>query len=177
MINADLILIICLALGLIGGLIRGWWRCLVGMLVLFGACLILYFGVFDYAAKWVEYDSLEFLSQQFGFDLTYEIQDLGVTVRLTNIKDTFLLLQNTGLDPVLLNATSEGFAKSSVALVGFLVLLVAGFVLSTILYWIILKWIMPKRLRKGFVARLFGGIFGMIEMGTICVIFSNSVET
>ena len=30
---------------------------------------------------------------------------------------------------------------------------------------------MPKRLRKGFVARLFGGIFGMIEMGTICVIF------
>ena len=141
------------------------------MLVLFGACLILYFGVFDYAAKWVEYDSLEFLSQQFGFDLTYEIQDLGVTVRLTNIKDTFLLLQNTGLDPVLLNATSEGFAKSSVALVGFLVLLVAGFILSTILYWIILKWIMPKRLRKGFVARLFGGIFGMIEMGTICVIF------
>ena len=141
------------------------------MLVLFGACLILYFGVFDYAAKWVEYDSLEFLSQQFGFDLTYEIQDLGVTVRLTNIKDTFLLLQNTGLDPVLLNATSEGFAKSSVALVGFLVLLVAGFVLSTILYWIILKWIMPKRLRKGFVARLFGGIFGMIEMGTICVVF------
>lgn len=171
MINADLILIICLALGLIGGLIRGWWRCLVGMLVLFGACLILYFGVFDYAAKWVEYDSLEFLSQQFGFNLTYEIQDLGVTVRLTNIKDTFLLLQNTGLDPVLLNATSEGFAKTSVALVGFLVLLVAGFVLSTILYWIILKWIMPKRLRKGFVARLFGGIFGMIEMGTICVIF------
>lgn len=171
MISADLILIICLALGFIGGSIRGWWRCLIGILILFGGAALFYIGFFDYAANWVQYDSLEFLAKQFNFNLTYEIPDMGLTIRFTNIKDAFLLLQNTGLDPVLLNATSEGFSKSVIALVAFLVIVLAAFLVSTILYWVLLKWIMPRRLRKGFLSRLFGAIFGTIEMGAICVIF------
>ena len=85
MISVDLIFIICLALGFIGGAIRGWWRCLIGMLVLLAACLVLYIGFFDYAANWVQYDSLEFLAKQFNFSLTYEIQQIGLTIRLTNV--------------------------------------------------------------------------------------------
>ena len=175
MISADLILIICLVIGLVGGLIRGWWRCLVGIIVLAAACLILYFGVFDYAAKWIEYDSLEFISQQFGFNLTFEVQEIGVSLRLTNLQDSFLLLQNFGLDPVYLNATSEGISKSMVALIGFLALVILCLIVSSLLYWILLRWIMPKRIRKGAIARILGAILGMIEMGTIAWSFSNSV--
>ena len=133
MTSADLILIICLVIGLVGGLIRGWWRCLIGIVVLAAACLILYFGVFDYAAKWIEYDSLEFISQQFGFNLTFEVQEIGVSLRLTNLKDSFLLLQNFGLDPVYLNATSEGISKSMVALIGFLALVILCLIVSSLL--------------------------------------------
>ena len=171
MISADLILIICLVIGLVGGLIRGWWRCLIGVVVLAAACLILYFGVFDYAAKWIEYDSLEFISQQFGFNLTFEVQEIGVSFRLTNLQDSFLLLQNFGLDPVYLNATSEGISKSMVALIGFLALVILCLIVSSLLYWILLRWIMPKRIRRGAISRILGAIIGMIEMGTICVVF------
>ena len=152
MTSADLILIICLVIGLVGGLIRGWWRCLIGIVVLAAACLILYFGVFDYAAKWIEYDSLEFISQQFGFNLTFEVQEIGVSLRLTNLQDSFLLLQNFGLDPVYLNATSEGISKSMVALIGFLALVILCLIVSSLLYWILLRWIMPKRIRKGAIS-------------------------
>ena len=171
MVNADLTLIIFLVIGAVAGLFRGWWRCFVGILILGIVSFGLYFGAFDYAWQWVQYDSLEFLSKTFNFSLTFDIQEVGITLRLTNIRDTFLLLQNVGLDPVLLNATSDGVSKSLVAFIGFIAVLPISFILSTLLYWILLKWIMPRRLRKGILARLFGAILGTIEMGAIGVLF------
>ncbi len=170
MISADLVLIICLGLGFVGGVIRGWRRCLVGILVLATISLVLYFGFFDYAASWVQYDSLQFLSETFGFSLTYPVEELGITIRLTNVKDAFLLLQNVGLNPVLLNATSEGFTKATIGFVGFLVVIIISFLLSTLLYWVLLRWIMPKRIRKGILSRIIGAALGMVEMGAICLV-------
>ena len=172
MINVDLILIICVCLGFLGGIIRGWWRSFIGALILVAVTGILYFGLYDFAWQWMQYDSLEFLAKTFNFDLSYTIEEFGLTIRLTNIKDTFLYLQNVGLDPVLLNATSEGVSKSLVGIVGFLIIVLGSFLFSIILYWALLKWIMPKKLRKkGLISRLIGGIIGAVELGAICLIF------
>ena len=178
MISADLVLIICLGLGLVGGLIRGWRRCLIGILVLVTISLVLYFGFFDYVADWIQYDSLQFLSETFGFNLVFPIDEIGISIRITNIKDTFLLLQNTGLDPVLLNATSEGFTKATIGILGFLLILPVSFLLSALLYWALLRWIMPKRIRKGILSRIIGAVLGMIEMcaiGLVILQFSGNL--
>lgn len=169
--GVDLVFVICLAVGAVAGLIRGWWRCFIGIVVLVGLCIVAYLGFFEYAWMWVQYDSLQWLSETFKFSLTFNVPDTDISFRLTNLRDAFILLQNVGLDPVLLGATSDGFAQATVGALGFVGLLIASFIVSTVAYWILLKWLMPKRLRKGIIARLLGAILGAIEMGGICIIF------
>ena len=180
MISSDLFLIIFLVLGLLLGLIRGWWRCLIGILVLLSVCGILYFGFFDYASNWIQYDLLAFLQEKGVIPTGFEISELGLTLRITNVHDTFLLLQNVGLDPILLSATSEGFSKGILALVGFIVVLPISLILSSLLYWVLLRWIMPRRVRSGVIARLLGGVLGIIEGAGVCMVilsFSGNVVT
>lgn len=169
----DFILIGFVILGLILGLIRGWRRTFIGLMLFgIGMAAFLYSGVADYIAKFVRYDLIDWLVgngwiQPIRIDMT---ESLGVVFELRTVEEAILLLQNFDLDPhyLILNAT---FICKFVAtsFVGIIMLPIA-FLLASVLYWLLFRWIVPKFFRKGIVPRLGGIVVGGIGYTIIGII-------
>lgn len=176
----DFIFIGFVILGLILGLIRGWWRTFIGLTVFaIGMVIFLKSGVTDYIAKFVRYDLLDWLVSQgwiqpIRIDMT---ESLGVVIELKTVEEAILLLQNFDLDPhyLILNADflCKFVATSAVAII----MIPVAFLLSTILYWLIIRWITPKFFRKGFIPRIVGIFVGgagftVVGIVLISILFS-----
>ena len=176
----DFILVGFVILGLILGLIRGWWRTFIGLAIFaIGMVIFLQSGISDYVAKFVRYDLIEWLIshnwiQPIQIDMT---ESLGVVFELKTVEEAVLLLQNFDLDPNYLILNASFLCKFAATFVVSIIMLPVAFLLSAILYWLLIRWITPKFFRKGFIPRIAGifvGGFGYIVIGiiVISVVFS-----
>lgn len=176
----DFILIGFVVLGLILGLIRGWWRTFIGLTIFaIGMVVFLKSGVTDYITKFVRYDLIDWLVTQgwiqpIRIDMT---ESLGVVFELKTVEEAVLLLQNFDLDPNYLILNASFLCKFAATSVVATLMLPVAFLLSTILYWLIIRWITPKFMRKGFIPRIVGIFVGaagyaIIGIVVISVMFS-----
>lgn len=175
---ADVILILFIGFGLIIGLLRKWWRLLIGLVVFsIVICAYLYLGPVDYFSNFIRYDLLNWLVENnFMQPIVINLEEqFGVTLRIETVQEAFLLLQNFDIDPKTIVATADVFCKMIAIIIGLPVIILASFIISTVLYWLILRWIMPKILRKGIIPVLFGGVLGAVGYGIIGLIIICSV--
>ncbi len=175
---ADVILILFIGFGLIIGLLRKWWRLLIGLVVFsIVICAYLYLGPVDYFSNFIRYDLLNWLVENnFMQPIVINLEEqFGVTLRIETVQEAFLLLQNFDIDPKTIVATADVFCKMIAIIIGLPVIILASFIISTVLYWLILRWIMPKILRKGIIPMLFGGVLGAVGYGIIGLIIICSV--
>lgn len=174
----DIILIVFLGLGLIMGLFRNWWRLFIGCAVL-GISLLIFIkgGPLDYISNWIRYDSINFLVQQNWIQpIEIDLQEqLGVTFKIETVQEAFILLQNFDISADLIVQNTDLFCKSIALTLGIIVLAVASFIVSSILYWALLRWIMPKFLRKGWLGHGLGGLVGTLSYGVFGVIFISTI--
>lgn len=177
---ADVILLVFIGFGLIIGLVRKWWRLIIG-LVVFGVliCGFLYLGPADYISNFVRFDLINWLvDNKIIPPIEINLQEqLGVTFKIETVQEAFLLLQNFDLDPQNLISMSDIFCKMASVIVILPIGILVSWLVSTLLYWVLLRWIMPKFLRKGIINILIGGVvgaigYGIIGMIVICVIYS-----
>lgn len=169
----DFILIGFVVLGLILGLIRGWRRSFIGLTLFgIGMAAFLYSGVADYIAKFVRYDLFDWLiangwMQPIKIDMT---ESLGVVFELRTVEEAILLLQNFDMDPhyLILNATFIcKFASTAIIAI---IMLPFAFLLGSLLYWILLRWIMPKVMRKGVIPRIGGLVIGGLGFTVVGIV-------
>lgn len=175
---ADVILILFIGFGLIIGLLRKWWRLLIGLVVFsIIICAYLYLGPVDYFSNFIRYDLLNWLVENNIMQpIVINLEEqFGVTLRIETVQEAFLLLQNFDIDPKTIVATADVFCKMIAIIIGLPVIILASFIISTVLYWLILRWIMPKILRKGIIPMLFGGVLGAVGYGIIGLIIICSV--
>lgn len=175
---ADVILILFIGFGLIIGLLRKWWRLLIGLVVFsIVICAYLYLGPVDYFSNFIRYDLLNWLVENNIMQpIVINLEEqFGVTLRIETVQEAFLLLQNFDIDPKTIVATADVFCKMIAIIIGLPVIILASLIISTVLYWLILRWIMPKILRKGIIPMLFGGVLGAVGYGIIGLIIICSV--
>lgn len=170
---ADVILILFIGFGFIIGLLRKWWRLLIGLCI-FGVIIFayLYLGPVDYISNFIQYDLLNWLVENnFMKPIVIDLEEqYGVTFRIETVQEAFLLLQNFDVDSALIIATSDVFCKMMATIVFLPIAMIFAFIISSLLYWLLLRWIMPKVLRKGILPMLFGGIIGSIGYGIIGIV-------
>lgn len=159
-LTVDIIFLITTLIGCLFGMFGNWWRRLITIIVF--VCLLVtgYFFFFDYATKFVQYDLINFVVEKGWIsELSFTIQE-DFTFRISNVEDIFILLQNIGLDPQVLKSTCEGLTRSIIAFIGVTILSFASEIISFLLYWMLFRWIMPRKVRHGFISKILGIILG-----------------
>ena len=157
----DIIFIVTLLIGFVSGIIGNWWRRLITIIIFVALIVVAYYGYFEYATNWVRYDLLQFLVEK-GYisSLSFELAP-NFSLRVTNLEDFFILFQNLGFDPIVLKGSCEGLIKALIASVFIALAAVVSEIVSFILYWCLFKWIMPKKIIKGFIPRILGAFLGV----------------
>ena len=160
--NLDILLIAFMLLGLIIGVIQGWYKTTIAVLLIVCGLYVTNFYFADYIINFVNYDLLDVLVDKGIMEpITINIEEAGLTFRVETIHEALLLTQNLGIDPGLIRESSNGLIASIVLLVGFVAVTLVIQIVATILYWILFRWIMPKCLRKGFLPHLIGAVLGV----------------
>lgn len=170
MIYVDIFLCAFALLGLIIGLIGNRYKRLLDLIILVAICAVLYFCFYEYAKMWVRFDALQYLYDK-GILNQIAFEYEGVTFHVDTVEDIFILMQNFGFNPSSAIATCDGFVGLVTVLLGFSISLIAAPIISFILYWVLFRWICPKFLRKGIVARLLGGAVGIVEYTVMAILF------
>lgn len=142
------------------------------MIFAIGMVIFLKSGVTDYITKFVRYDLLQWLvdhgwMQPIKIDMT---ESLGVVFELKTVEEAVMLLQNFDLDPHYLILNVDFICKfAATAIVGIIMMPIA-FLLSAVLYWLIIRWITPKFMRKGFIPRIVGVFVGAAGYAIIGIV-------
>ena len=142
----DIFLIATVLVGFVFGLIGNWWRRLITIIIFAAIVLVGYFGFFEYFSSWIRYDLIDWLVES-GYiqPLSFELAP-DFVLRFQNVEDFFIVLQNLGFDPIVLKGSCEGAVKAIIASAFVFVASIVSEVLSFLLYWVLLRWIMPKKL-------------------------------
>ena len=166
-LSQDMLVLAFIIVGLVVGLFGNWYRRIIGTVVLAALILTFYYGFLDYASMWLQYDSIEWLTHVgiLKNGLSFYVESIDTTFKVSNVHDLFILLQNFGYTPDYLAVMLDGFCKTAVLFIAIIPLGLISFILSFIIYWALLRWIMPRVIRKGFIPRALGGVIGAIEFG------------
>lgn len=174
----DFILIGFILLGLIMGVLRGWWRVLIGFAVFsIGLVIFMNCGTVDYLTNWVKYDLIDFLvnngwMQPIRLDMT---ESLGVVFQVNTVEEAALLLQNFGLDASYLSVNIDLLCEFLSLAIVILPWVLVSFLASTLLYHLLFKWIFPKKIRKCAISRIFGSAFGVVGYTTLGLVLISIV--
>ena len=168
-----------LALGLIGflfGLIKGVWKksfSLIYYIVCF-VLLILFTksiskGIYNYDVYSLanqigfSFDGLNETNRTIGDFLHYQIVNALETNNIVVNDDLFLYVDGVVLSVI----------QFAIFLVGIFVIYILGIILCPLLYHLIFKWFIPKRVRKHTKLRLLGGLMGFVEYIVVfCLLLS-----
>ena len=166
----DIFLIATVLVGFVFGLIGNWWRRLITIIIFAAIVLVGYFGFFEYFSSWIRYDLIDWLVES-GYiqPLSFELAP-DFVLRFQNVEDFFIVLQNLGFDPIVLKGSCEGAVKAIIASAFVFVASIVSEVLSFLLYWVLLRWIMPKKARSGFLSKIFGAAIGGAFALVSCII-------
>lgn len=168
-----------LALGLIGflfGLIKGVWKksfSLIYYIVCF-VLLILFTksiskGIYNYDVYSLanqigfSFDGLNETNRTIGDFLHYQIVNALETNNIVVNDDLFLYVDGVVLSVI----------QFAIFLVGIFVIYILGIILCPLLYHLIFKWFIPRRVRKHTKLRLLGGLMGFVEYIVVfCLLLS-----
>lgn len=172
--NVDVVFLICILIGFLFGLLDKWFKSLMFYAIFFVAFFIVVKGGFlSGFSNFIRYGLFKFLQVNFGmpkleFDLT---QSFGFTLRIETLEELLLLTQNFGLDATEITTTVDLICQCLSLCIMTIVIFLGAWLVSTILYFCLFRWILPKFLRKGPINRALGGIVGGAGEAMVFLIF------
>lgn len=176
------ILIGLIALGFLNGIVKGFWKQLFSCLYYAGLLLLLIFNLTK-LTNYVCGIDLNVLLNKVGLNLPSELEGLRTIseivqhyiIELIKSIDQSLVLDENLMAEI--NSITIMVVRVLVFLLGNVLISLLGIILCPLLYHLIFKWFIPRKVRKKVKLRILGGVTGAIQWIVVGSLFISPLTS
>ena len=165
----DLVVILFVLFGFLIGLTQSTIKKVFRIAILTLCIVVVYYFITPGLTDYLRYEPLS----TFGIKISVTIN--GSMFSVESVNDIFTTLSSLGVSSDILASVCEGFVKIIIFAALLIVTIPVSLVISGLLWHLLFKWFIPKKIRKGGIIRhLLSGILGALEWLVIIILFASS---